>query len=98
MASHFSGILNNRRVVAYALLLGIASMLAGLFCVSVTIARNDYRVILRWGLLFAAVSALCYAVVFIRGSWRWRIAAAIAALPLIYVRAEIMRRGDLLPP
>ncbi len=87
-----------QRTIAYIWLSGIASMLAGLFCVSVTIAGNDYSVILRRGLPFAAVSALCYAVVFIRGSRRWRIAAAIAALPLIYVLAEIMRRGDLLPP
>lgn len=93
MNSRIRGSLKNRRVTAYAFLLGVGSMLAALFCATVTVAGSDYRGVLRLGLLFAALSAILLAVVRVRGSWSWRIAAVTFALPLEYVVSEVSRRG-----
>jgi len=81
------------RVIIYSYLFGLAFMLAGLFCGNVTIAGNDYTAVLRWGALFAALSALCLGFVVVRGSWKWRVAAIILALPLTFVVSEVIRRG-----
>lgn len=93
MKSETHGSLMNCRVTAYAFLLGFGSMLAAVLCVTVTVAGNDYRGVLRMGLLFAALSAILLTFVFVRGSWSWRIAAVIWALPLVYVVSEASRRG-----
>lgn len=93
MNSETHGPLMSCRITAYAFLLGVGSMLAAVFCATVTVAGNDYRGVLRLGLLFAALSATLLAFVFVRGSCSWRIAAVIWALPLVYVVTEASRRG-----
>lgn len=77
------------RIIIYSYLFGIAFMLAGLFCATVTIAGNDYTAVLRWGALFAALSALCLGIVVVRGSWKWRVAAVVGAIPLAFVILEV---------
>lgn len=81
------------RGIFYSYVLGVASMLASLYCATVTIAGNDYQSVLRWGIGFAALSCGCFGIVIVRGSWPWRIAAIIWALPLAFVVSEASRRG-----
>jgi Mg2+ and Co2+ transporter CorA len=85
--------MNHRSITTIAYIIGVASMLAGLFCVNVTLAGKDYRSMLRWATGFAIVSALSFAMVAVRGSTRWRIFALASALPLVFVIAEVVRRG-----
>lgn len=82
----------NRRVTAYPFLLGVGSMLAAVFCATVTVAGNDYRGVFGLGLLFAAPSATLLAFIILRGSWSWRIAAVIWALPPVCVVSEASPR------
>lgn len=81
------------RIIFYSYVLGVASMLAALYCSTVTIAGNDYQSVLRWGVGFAALSCGCFGVVVVRGSWSWRLAAIIWSMPLVYVVSETSRRG-----
>ncbi len=85
--------MSHARLIRVIFLIGVGSMLAALFDVSVTSANNDYTSLLRSAFYFTVASAVTLAMVAVLGTARWRLFAVLSALPLISVIMELWRRG-----
>jgi hypothetical protein len=54
---------------------------------------GDYRGVLTAAAVCGALAAACFAVPIRRGPAGWRVAALVLGSPLLYVWAELLRRG-----
>lgn len=80
------------------LLVGALLMTLALGCCVITMAEtrprhNPYTSVLTQALILMSAADLCFLSLFIRGGWVWRIAAAVASLPSLFVIDEFLRRA-----
>jgi hypothetical protein len=76
-----------------AILLGVLLMLVAWTCSNVTLARGSYAGVLITAMVCGLLAVLCLAVPFIRGPIVWRIAAAVFALPMLFIVSDFLRRA-----
>ncbi len=86
-------ILNKKTTVLALFWSAVVLLLLGLTISNVSLAGGGYRQALLVGFILAVLADILLAVVFVKGSVKWRIGASVAALPSLYVFFDFLTRG-----
>lgn len=74
------------------LISGVSYMLFALGCANITVASQDYRIILLAAMACMANADVCFAVVAYRGGW-FRVIAALLSSPSLFIIWDFLRRA-----
>lgn len=72
---------------------GISLMSVALQFQFVTVASENYRIVLIVALVLTFLADCCFIVAFVRGGLAARCASVVLMLPTLYVVADFMRRA-----
>jgi hypothetical protein len=72
---------------------GVPLMILALVLQTITLASQDYRIVLITAIALTLVADSCFVAAFIRGRLVARCASVVLILPTVFVVADFMRRA-----